>query len=704
MSQRGWLLCRAWDDGSALDAVAEVLKATDATCYAAPSSSGVLLKIIPMCADAVGTFTPPATAVALTDDDIVLESPDSDPVEATRTPESDIVTVVPVEYAPVEAADGSTATVEAMEVARSTWGTLGVRRGETLSLPCIPLAAHARQISQIAAQRSVYNRSTFRWKSSWRFIGIEPGDLVTLTHSVMGLSGQVVRIQSVDETDDGLEFEATEWFPGTSIVATPMPQTSDGLAVNPLVPPDTMGWGSTIEGMGNDNVLSPVEKTMAFTEYVTLNAQGASARSVAVGYSIGVSAWDAAWAALGTYLGGISPAWNDPTTGPSTIVGTDWRAAWTVAYQALADLQGVIAKVTTGLVPQQSDNLWPNGNSEASPPTGYTPGDGGDAQYGWRSYTPAYSFAGNYCRSKTSDGVSRYFELVLDLAAMPGDQHYLEAKALTNMTAGCNVYLFIRYFNAAGGQLAEAITSFTPSSYSGRSVTTAAAPAGTTTVRFCLGLDTGAGRIAGYQAFFDAIYARKMVGGPQIIDGAISFAKLAADSISTSDYTYTGTLGAADEVATQGARMRNNASPGSSLPAIVASPAGIKIGTKTLDATWLNQGKVLGVHLLCVTGTLSWAVNVGLGTGPSGAAYFVSSSIVAVATGAAGAAYSLVGGGLKSTDSIMPIIAGTGTTDANGYARFYVVKHGAAANSVLTDLNSTTWDLHLQVLVAASSF
>ncbi len=56
---------------------------------------------------------------------------------------------------------------------------------------------------------------------------------------------------------------------------------------------------------------------------------------------------------------------------------------------------------------------------------------------------------------------------------------------------------------------------------------------------------------------------------------------LTADSFATTDYTYSGTQNTATEVATQGARMRNNSAPGS-LPAILASGAGVKVGSYTL--------------------------------------------------------------------------------------------------------------------------
>lgn len=69
-------------------------------------------------------------------------------------------------------------------------------------------------VVQLIGKRAAYIRNTYKWKSSWRRIGLLPGDIVTLTEPNIGLNGVGVRITSVTEAEDySLEFTAEE-YPG----------------------------------------------------------------------------------------------------------------------------------------------------------------------------------------------------------------------------------------------------------------------------------------------------------------------------------------------------------------------------------------------------------------------------------------------------------------------------------------------------------
>jgi hypothetical protein len=251
----GYLLARVWDGANAgTESIQEILDACDSSVL----WTGSNLKVIPLGETAMTGYTPPTTVVAFTDDDFILDDPNADPIEASRVPDSDVPTVVPVEFLPWYSLDGTTTTAEALNSAKAS--TAGVVRTEPVSILCIPEDIHAQEISQIRAQRGIFNRTTFRWRSSWRFLSVEPGDLVTLTHVMMGLDSQLVRVTSVEETDDGLAFEAIEWHSGVSVTEVGMPQTSDGIGNNPVIPDDNRIAKTEIANILSDGILSPAEK------------------------------------------------------------------------------------------------------------------------------------------------------------------------------------------------------------------------------------------------------------------------------------------------------------------------------------------------------------------------------------------------------------------------------------------------------------
>lgn len=64
---------------------------------------------------------------------------------------------------------------------------------------------------QLIGKRAAYIRNTYRFKTSYRYILLLPGSIVTLTEPNIGLSSFPVRIRTVDEDDNGvLSFLAEE--------------------------------------------------------------------------------------------------------------------------------------------------------------------------------------------------------------------------------------------------------------------------------------------------------------------------------------------------------------------------------------------------------------------------------------------------------------------------------------------------------------
>ncbi len=91
----------------------------------------------------------------------------------------------------------------------------------------------------LIGQRAAYMRNAYKWRTNYRFVRLEPGDLVTITDpNDASITKLPVRITSVDEDADyNLSFQAEE-FPGTigSVGnATPFPLSPTSF--NQLVDP-----------------------------------------------------------------------------------------------------------------------------------------------------------------------------------------------------------------------------------------------------------------------------------------------------------------------------------------------------------------------------------------------------------------------------------------------------------------------------------
>jgi hypothetical protein len=110
----------------------------------------------------------------------------------------------------------------------------GVRDFGTVNLPvCFPDGTQATMISKILAQRSLRVRNTYRFRLDWRYILLEPTDVVTLTDSFTGLLGTPVRIVEMQEQDDGtLLFTAEDYPAGVAAATGYQPQTGGGYVSN----------------------------------------------------------------------------------------------------------------------------------------------------------------------------------------------------------------------------------------------------------------------------------------------------------------------------------------------------------------------------------------------------------------------------------------------------------------------------------------
>lgn len=212
-------------------AAAYLQEILDSTNSAAVFSGGVL-KVIPYGDQAITgnsvTFTPYVTPIyALGVDTIVPPGLGQDMIAVHRVPQSDTFNSIPVEFIPRPALQFNAATLVDMDPVDTD--LYGVRQGATRAYHGITQNLHALQISRIAAQRSVYIRNSYSFTLPYRYILLEPMDLVTLTDDKFGLVAQVVRLVSIEEDPAGLlAVVAEEWPFGVATATLYTTDENDG--------------------------------------------------------------------------------------------------------------------------------------------------------------------------------------------------------------------------------------------------------------------------------------------------------------------------------------------------------------------------------------------------------------------------------------------------------------------------------------------
>lgn len=236
------------DQSDAATCLQAILDATNSEVVWSAGTAGMVLKIIPygdtpITANGV-TYTPNTTPLYnLTFDDFLGaigkdgKPTGMDPISVTRSSTQDIKNDVPVEW--WDRTNGYSASVvdtpEPSDVSLN-----GLKQDSSLALHLITRAAHAQQISAIKAQRNVFVRNAYTVKVGWRYILLEPMDLVTLTDYISGLLQKIVRIVSIDMPDetseeDGLTVTAEEWpfGIGTAALYTTQPGQGNSPASSP---------------------------------------------------------------------------------------------------------------------------------------------------------------------------------------------------------------------------------------------------------------------------------------------------------------------------------------------------------------------------------------------------------------------------------------------------------------------------------------
>jgi hypothetical protein len=350
------------------------------------------------------------------------------------------------------------------------------------------------------------------------------------------------------------------------------------------------------------------------------------------------------------------------------------------------------------------ENLWPNGNSEGARPAGYTPPNNGtDPEFDYIYDATAWGLAppsGPNVRSlglATTGGAATKELRGRAVGCAPGDGFYLEAMAAFASYASAaadSLDVFIEWLNPSMAVVGYATTtarlaSQTPTTFL-RVSATGAAPASVAFARPVLRVQT-TGSTGNLNACFDSILFR----------GKISSSFISGDAIQTTDYNGTNRDTAA-ESCTAGARMRVNA--GGTGPAIITSASGIRIGTKTLDQTWLASGRGFAYIVEWNGTTLSCSTAVGA----PWSGYLSSSNVLSIPTGAANTAV-VVTGHLDMTASgvrtiYLPFALSTWRTDASGIVSMTWGQVTNPASGTILNSAGTTWRANIQIMAQVSTF
>ncbi len=202
--------------------------------------SNNLLKFVPYCDQAITgngvTYTPNTTPIFdFSDDDYIANGTD-DPIRVTRKSPADCYNSVQVEFLNRD----NQYNVEIMSATNDAdIAQFGIRAMPVVQMHHICDKNVAKVVAQLILQRALYVRNTYDFTCGWKFIALEPMDLVTLTDEGLGMDHTAVRIISIDEDDESGELRfICEDYPKGSATATLYPsQGGSGFSHNYNVDP-----------------------------------------------------------------------------------------------------------------------------------------------------------------------------------------------------------------------------------------------------------------------------------------------------------------------------------------------------------------------------------------------------------------------------------------------------------------------------------
>lgn len=180
------------------------------------------------------SYSPPAQPLFDLGDDDFIRDGGSDPVELTRKRPADQKNSVKLEFGN-RANQYNIDIVEAKDEAMIA--LYGPRPEPSIRAHEICDAGVARAAAQLWLQRQAV-RNTYTFRLGWRYILLDPMDIVTITDASLGLDKRWVRIAEVEEDASGtLTLTAEDYLAGTGAAARYGFETTTGVGINALAPP-----------------------------------------------------------------------------------------------------------------------------------------------------------------------------------------------------------------------------------------------------------------------------------------------------------------------------------------------------------------------------------------------------------------------------------------------------------------------------------
>jgi len=264
---------------SAQDALKSLLDEINCMPVWTTTSSGAgLLRIVPRGTKAQNGYTPPSASVYTLGIDDFAGNPGSDRMEVERTPMKDVRNYYPVVY---ESAEGYSGKTQATAT-NTYWSDYDQANGapivkaQNYSARWVANATHAMALSYILADRSRNVRQRYRFKLSPRYVRLEGGDLITLNHARMGLSGQAAMVLSTEEDSKGFISVVAEQWTGTVTPAAQI-QSRDGLTgqgIGPTVQQtqvvDLSYISAQLAQLASDSSITPSEKRTVTSDLMQL--------------------------------------------------------------------------------------------------------------------------------------------------------------------------------------------------------------------------------------------------------------------------------------------------------------------------------------------------------------------------------------------------------------------------------------------------
>jgi hypothetical protein len=286
-----------------------------------------------------------------------------DPVHITRSTPADALNMVQLETTD-RGTSYNTSITEAFD--QGSIDLYAVRRDTSVQARAIVDPYYVATIAaQLVLQRQILYRNTYSWQLGWKYVLLEPMDLVQITDPRLGAQAITVRITSIEEDDEGmLSVTAEDWLgtPGAVMYppATPIPAVSGGVTIlgygGATAQPYPKQAGASETSAPNYGQAAPSVNAPFILEPTAqlLAAQGQTSPYIIVGLSGGPNGtYDPNWGGANVYvsLDGSTFAPFGEFVGRSTMGYTtaDCTATGTSLSVNLAESDGALNSVSAQL-------------------------------------------------------------------------------------------------------------------------------------------------------------------------------------------------------------------------------------------------------------------------------------------------------------------------------------------------------------------